>query len=99
MCLTFIAAKHKLKEFAKDTSKIKLSAHARLRMKERNITFKQIICCFEHGDIIEGPFPDLRGNTQLNVRVLSAGDTVICTVVIRCTENGDHSIVVTAFKK
>ncbi|MEB3754895.1 DUF4258 domain-containing protein [Acinetobacter sp. MD2(2019)] len=99
MCLTEIEAKRKLREIAKDTRKIKLSAHARERMKERNISLKQIICCFEHGDIIEGPYADTRGDCKLNVSVRTAGEIITTTVVIKVCENGDFSIVVTTFKE
>lgn len=99
MCLTEIEAKRKLREFAKDTSKIKLSPHVRERMKQRCISLKQIICCFEHGDIAEGPYLDNRGYTRLNVTVRTAGEFITTTVVIRNHDNGDFSIVVTTFKE
>ncbi len=99
MCLTSTQARLKLKEFAQDTSKIKLSLHARQRMKERSISFKQIICCFEHGDITEGPYLNTRGYYQMNVTVKSAGERITSTVVIREDENGETSIVVTTFKE
>lgn len=57
-------------------------------MKERHISLKQIICCFEHGDITEGPYPDTRGDTKLNVTVRTAGENITTTVVIRCREDG-----------
>lgn len=99
MCLTEIEARRKLKELAKNTSKIKLSAHVRQRMRERHISLKQIICCFEHGDITEGPYPDSRGDSKLNVTVRTAGENITTTVVIKCCEDGDFSIVVTTFKE
>ena len=99
MCLTAIEARMKLKEFAKDTSKIKLSKHARERMKERSISFKQIVCCFEHGDITEGPYLNPRGNCRLNVSVRSAGEYITSSVEIRSDDNGESSIVVTTFKE
>ena len=99
MCLTEKEARLKLKEFAKDTSKIKLSSHARERMKERSISFKQIICCFEHGDITEGPYLNARGNCLMNITVKSAGEYITSTVEIRQNENGESSIVVTTFKE
>lgn len=99
MCLTEIEARHKLREFALNTSKIKLSKHARERMTERNISLKQIICCFEYGDIIEGPYPDTRGDCMLNVKVRTAGEYITAIVVIKSEEDGDFSIVVTTFKE
>ncbi len=68
-------------------------------MKERSISFKQIICCFEHGDITEGPFLNIRGNCQMNITVKSAGEYITSTVAIRENENGETSIVVTTFKE
>ena len=99
MCLTEIEAKHKLREIAKDTGKIKLTTHGSERMKERGISLKQIICCFEHGDITEGPFTTTRGDYQLNVSVRTAGEFVTTVVVIKVCESGDFSIVVTTFKE
>ena len=99
MCLTKNEARLKLKEFAKDTSKIKLSSHARQRMKERSISFKQIICCFEYGNITEGPYLNARGNCLMNVSVTSSGEYITSTVQIKLHESGDSSIVVTMFKE
>ncbi|MBF4456118.1 DUF4258 domain-containing protein [Acinetobacter sp. SK-43] len=99
MCLTEIEAKHKLREIAKDTRKIKLTTHVRERMKERGISLKQIICCFEHGDITEGPYQTTRGDCQMNVSVRTAGEYVTAVVVIKVRESGDFSIVVTTFKE
>ncbi|WP_166169089.1 DUF4258 domain-containing protein [Acinetobacter sp. SA01] len=99
MCLTEIEAKRKLREIAKDTRKIKLTTHVRERMMERGISLKQIICCFEYGDITEGPYPDTRGDSKLNITVRTAGENITTTVVIRCREDGDFSIVVTTFKE
>ena len=99
MSLTSAEAKQKLRELALDTSRIKLSKHARERMMERNISFKQIICCFEFGDITEGPYMNIRGDYQLNVSVRSAGEYITTVVVIKMNENGDSSIVVTTFKE
>lgn len=97
MCLSTFEAKRKLREFAKDTGKIMLSKHARERMVERNISYKQILCCFEHGDITEGPYLNTRGDCKLNITVRTAGETITTTVAIRSCNNGDSSIVVTAF--
>lgn len=99
MSLTEIEAKHKLREIAKDTRKIKLTTHVRERMKERGISLKQIICCFEHGDITEGPYQTTRGDCQMNVSVRTAGEYVTTVVVIKVRESGDFSIVVTTFKE
>lgn len=99
MDLTNHSALNKLKEFAKDTSKIRLSKHARERMAERNISMTQIVCCFEHGSITEGPFKNTYGDWQLNVSVRSAGDFITTTVALCLDEaSGEYSVVVTTFK-
>lgn len=97
MCLSAFEAKRKLREFAKDTGKIMLSKHVRERMFERKISFKQILCCFEHGDITEGPYLDIRGDCKLNITVRTAGEIITTTVAIRSNDDGEFSIVVTAF--
>lgn len=99
MCLNLNEARKKLKEFAKDTSRIKFTKHAKERMKERNISTKQILCCFEHGDITEGPYPNTRGDCKLNVSVRTAGEYITTSVAIKESENGDFSVVVTTFKE
>lgn len=68
-------------------------------MEERCISLKQIICCFEYGEITEGPYEDARGNCKLNVSVRTAGEYITSTVAIRFHENGGSSIVVTTFKE
>ncbi|USZ96136.1 DUF4258 domain-containing protein [Acinetobacter baumannii] len=99
MCLTLTEAKQKLRASARDTSRIKLTTHAKERMKERCISMKQIICCFEHGDITEGPYPNTRGNCQLNVSVRTAGEYITTAVAIKQSENGEFSVVVTTFRE
>ena len=99
MLLTEIEARHKLREFALNTSKIKLSKHARERMSERCISLQQVICCFEHGDITEGPYLDTHGDCMLNVKVRTAGEYITAVVVIKSEDDGDFSIVVTTFKE
>lgn len=97
MCLTLTEAKQKLRASARDTSRIKLTTHAKERMKERCISMKQIICCFEHGEITEGPYLDTRGTCKANVSVRTAGEYITATVAFKETTNGDLSVVVTTF--
>ncbi|EMB2690980.1 DUF4258 domain-containing protein, partial [Acinetobacter baumannii] len=49
--------------------------------------------------ITEGPYPNTRGDCQLNVSVRTAGEYITTAVAIKQSENGEFSVVVTTFRE
>ena len=92
-------AKTKLREVAKDSSKVFLTDHVRKRMKQRKITLPQILCCMEHGQFEEGPYRETNGSWKMKLSVVSAGDVINVVVVLDYDEiTQDHCIVVTVIR-
>ena len=97
--LSEAVAKSKLREIAKDSSKVFLTDHVRKRMKQRKITLPQILCCMEHGQFEEGPYRETNGSWKMKLSVVSAGDVISAVVVLDYDDtNQDHSIVVTVIR-
>lgn len=99
MNLTIAQARKKLKDFAVNTRNIKLTKHAKERMADREISLQQIVSCFKHGEIIEGPYLNTKGHMQLNVSARTAGEYLTVVAVFKENENGEIAIIVTAFKE
>lgn len=93
------AARTKLREIAKDSSKVFLTDHARKRMKQRKITLPQILCCMEHGQFDEGPYRESNGSWKMKLSVISAGDVISVVVVLDYDDiSNDHSVVITVIR-
>ncbi|MCE6007570.1 DUF4258 domain-containing protein [Acinetobacter soli] len=92
-------ARTKLREIAKDSSKVFFTDHARKRMKQRKITNRQIICCMEHGQFDEGPYRETNGSWKMKLSVISAGDVISVVLVLDWDDvTKDHSIVITVIR-
>lgn len=78
------AALKKIREIAADTSRIAVTPYAKRRMLERgqNITRRQVELCIQKGRIDEGPFLNPRGNWQVNLFRMAAGEELTCVVAI-----------------
>ena len=97
--LSEAAARSKLRELAKDSSKVFYTDHARKRMKQRMITPSQILCCMEHGQFEEGPYRETNGSWKMKLSVISAGDVISVVVVLDYDDiTKDHSIVITVIR-
>lgn len=97
--LSEAVAKSKLREIAKDSSKVFLTDHVRKRMKQRKITLPQILCCMEHGQFDEGPYRETNGSWKMKLSVVSAGDVISAVVALDYDDiTQDHCIVVTVIR-
>lgn len=92
-------ARLKLRELAKNSSKVFLTDHARKRMKQRKITLPQILCCMEHGQFDEGPYRETNGSWKMKLSVVSAGDVISVVLVLDYDDTTkDHSVVITVIR-
>ncbi|MBF0168853.1 MAG: DUF4258 domain-containing protein [Alphaproteobacteria bacterium] len=71
-----------IREAAEDTSRIVLTRHAELRMRQRRITMKQVIACLRLGVMTEGPALDIKGCWTCRVERMVAGDNVKVALAI-----------------
>lgn len=86
-----------LHECRLNDSKIFISAHARERMTERGITFKQILTCIEKGVISESPYRDVKGDWRCNVEHYTSGNVVTVAIAFKYNNNGERIVVVTVY--
>ena len=88
-------ARQILNRIVEETHRIRWTEHARERMTERGISSTQVLRAIRHGQITEGPAPDLRGGWRLSLDVLAAGDPIRVVTVITRDERGDLVVVIT----
>lgn len=83
-------------EIASDRSKIQITAHARVRMKERNILRKHVDVCLQKGHVVEPVHLNMHGNWQATMARRVAGMDVNVVVAVETTT---RVIVVTVMKE
>lgn len=93
------AAAKKLRLIAEHSEKVLLTNHAKVRMRQRKITLPQIICCLKHGRIVEGPARNTRGDWEIKLEVISAGDVINGVFVLQYDiTQQDYVLVVTVIR-
>lgn len=95
--LTESKARKIIAEIVEDSAKVMITKHARQRMRQRQITDTQVIRCIKHGQITEGPYRAVKGNWQMNLSTISAGDPLTVAIALDKDENGNHIIVITTY--
>lgn len=88
------AALKLIRELAEDSDNIVLLPHAKKRCRQRGTVFRQIVTCLRNGIVTEGPFRNARGNWQVTMERLAAGEEIAVGVVI---EEGSTLLVITVF--
>ena len=97
--LTKLAAEKLLRELAMDSSKVVFSIHARGRGTQRKISNLQILECLRKGRIIEGPAKAVKGNWEIKLTYLSAGEPINVVAALDWQPKlGNYVIVITTFK-
>lgn len=92
--LTVHDAKELIRRLAQDSKNVVVIGHGKKRQRERDITRRQIMTCLQKGAISEGPSRNIKGNWQVNITRLAAGEEITCVVAI---EGQRLLIVLTAF--
>lgn len=80
-----------LSKMAQDSARVFFSEHAEKQIRKRGITRTQVLRCLRHGHIVEGPARSGRGNWDLAVEVLPAGDVPRVAVALDRDERGFRS--------
>jgi len=96
--LSPVNAKRMLTDIAKDSGRVFISDHAEKRMKKRNITRAQVMKCLKHGIITEGPSRGIKGNWELRIETLSAGDPIAVVAALDKDNKGNLIVVITTYK-
>ena len=81
-----------VRELAAESGNVGLTHHCRERMRERGVTFRQVLNCLQRGVIVGGPAVDIYGNWKMDV--YRRADELTCAVAI---EWRSRLIVITVF--
>lgn len=71
-----------IRRLASNSANIVPVGHAKKRMVQRCISLRMIQQCCLLGVVDEGPALNIKGNWQLNIRRIVAGESVNCGVAI-----------------
>lgn len=84
-----------------DSSRIRLSQHARKRMQERGVTIRQVLDVLKskHSYVTEGPAKEAAGNWKFNLMGFSAGEAIELVLVMRGLEPELSVLLVTVIVK
>ena len=94
--ITRISIKKILRDIVEaDDGRVKITAHARKRMRERQIDLLQIYRCLRHGRVTEEPYPTPGGDWKVTMSTSSAGQPVTVVAALKQDNNGNRIIVVT----
>jgi hypothetical protein len=86
-------ARH-IHRLAQDSGNVKITGHARYRMRDRNITRRHVLSCLRKGRVVEGPYKDVHGCWRCTMVRAVSGKDVSAAVAISFE---DEAIVVTVF--
>jgi hypothetical protein len=86
-----------VRELSTDSANVYVLSHAKTRMRQRSITFKQVLCCLRSGHICESAHLDIRGDVRVTMRHLNAGDEVHVAVALKKGIQGKMIAVITVF--
>lgn len=95
--ITPMRAMKLLKEIANDSSRVIFTKHAEKRMYSRKITRIQVLKCLTHGRIVKGPAPSIKGNMEMKMEVMSAGELIAVVAALEKDDSGNFVVVVTVF--
>lgn len=97
LALTKAKALEILKETSKDSARVFFTEHAEEKMVKRRITRTQVLRCLRHGYIAEGPVRSMKGNWELAIQVLSAGDVMRVAAALDYDDGGNFIVIITAY--
>lgn len=92
--LTGTRALQIIREAAKESVRVFLTAHAQKRMTQRNITLVQVLRALRLGRLSEGPTRDtMKGGWRCTVEHYSAGDSVGVAVAIESIQSTGVTVI------
>jgi hypothetical protein len=63
-------------ETAEDSARVRLTKHAKARMRERGVTLVQVLKVLRDGSVVESAHQDIHGNWKCVLEKVVAGDRV-----------------------
>ena len=87
-----------IKAAAADSANVYFSRHASERFEERDISTIDVLECLRNGTVTEGPAQSSRGNWQFTVSRFCAGQSITVAGALELDDDGNHIIVITAYR-
>lgn len=85
----------RLRAIVKDSDRVVLTKHAKLRMRQRRVNQRQVMECLRKGRVYEPAHLTIHGDWMATLTHQYAGDVVRLVVVIERQEDGELAVVVT----
>ena len=85
----------KLRVIVKDSNCVVLTKHAKQRMRQRRVNYRQIMECLRRGRICEPAHLTIHGDWMATLEHRYSGDAVRVVVAIERQEDGELAVVVT----
>lgn len=95
--ITPARAQKLIKDIAADSSRVVFTIHAEKRMRQRKITRIQVLRCLTHGRISEGPARSMKGNLEMRMEVMSAGEMITVVAALEKDDSGNFAVIITVF--
>jgi len=86
---------NRLRLIVADSSKVVLLRHAKERMRERKVSFRQVLDCLRLGRLAEKAHQSIQGDWKATLEHQCAGEIVRVAVAIEEQESGDLAVVIT----
>jgi uncharacterized protein DUF4258 len=88
----------KLRAIVKDSHRVVLTKHAKQRMRQRRVNYRQVTECLRKGRICEPAHLAIQGDWKATLEHRYAGDVVRVVVAIERQQDGELAVVVTVMK-
>lgn len=85
----------RVRDLSADSTRVVLTTHAKMRMRERKITFREVLECLRKGVICEPAHLNQEGDWKATLRHQSGGESVQVAVALERQEDGDFAVIIT----
>lgn len=86
-----------IRNAAKDTSKIIITDHAKLRMKQRKVVYQEVVHCMREGRLLNPAEPGKNGNLVCSMNCYGSSRNI--QVCVALSDEDPNLIVVTVIDK
>ncbi len=91
--MSSVEARAIIREIAADTGRAAFVGHAKQQMRKRRINRTQVFRCLRQGQVVEGPYLDIKGYWRCKLEHLTAGDSI---GVVAAFNSKERLLVITA---
>jgi hypothetical protein len=85
----------RLRAAAENSARVTITTHAAQRMKQRKVSFAQVLTCLQKGTVVEPAALTQYGDWKATVGCKVAGDDIQVAVAIERDASADWCVVIT----